>query len=433
MAEPVIAASNLRWATVTAGGPEVVNPDNTHKDNGWTSAEEPPHTFFNYWMNVVYLWLVYLDGLPAEAMTWTAAHIFQAGITVTSAGTSVTATGASGQFYGARGIATGNGAAGNPNAGLKGEAAAGTNSSGVRGDASGAATRFAGWFKAATGAVPLHTEGGKSDFNGARSGTSAEFFGGEGTDIGGGQEDPGGIGIRVFGGSSAGSGGGSPGGIGGYFQGGDGDDGGDAIVAVGGSGGFNSGAGGRFTGGVTDSEGHGVIATGGASAHPGSSSGGYGLLVEGGLSDTGVWADAIHSTHGDWSNASGNLILSAGNATVSGVGTFGSIFAEAPIAITLANSWANVGGAAQVAQYWKDKTGYVHVRGLVSAASAGNGTLFTLPVGYRPAATQYFDVFEGTNSTMNRITVSTAGAIAYAGSLGLGGSNISINAITFRV
>lgn len=87
MSVPTIPISKLRWATAPLSGGDVVEPDNTTKDEGWQAAEEPPHSFFNYWQNVAYLWFVYLGNIQAElsvlAFTWTLAHIFQKGITVT--------------------------------------------------------------------------------------------------------------------------------------------------------------------------------------------------------------------------------------------------------------------------------------------------------------------------------------------------------------
>jgi len=41
----------------------------------------------NWYMNLVYQWAAYLDGLTAEALTWTAAAVFNAGVTVTADGT----------------------------------------------------------------------------------------------------------------------------------------------------------------------------------------------------------------------------------------------------------------------------------------------------------------------------------------------------------
>ena len=86
-------ASLPRWADV---GGEIVEPSSGKKDTGWLDSEMPPHSYFNWWQNLVYQWTVYLDALTTEALTWTAAHVFQKGITITQStanGTAVTATG----------------------------------------------------------------------------------------------------------------------------------------------------------------------------------------------------------------------------------------------------------------------------------------------------------------------------------------------------
>lgn len=99
MAKPVLLSPHLRWATSPLIPADVTEPDVTHQDEGWQDAEEPPHSFLNYWMHLVYLWIVYLDNFTAEALTWTAAHVFNAGVTIaTAAGqTALTVTGSSGQ------------------------------------------------------------------------------------------------------------------------------------------------------------------------------------------------------------------------------------------------------------------------------------------------------------------------------------------------
>jgi len=71
-----------RWANLAAPG-DLVDPPSGKKDSGWLTGEKPPHSYFNWWKNLVYLWTVYLDGLTGEALTWTAAHVFQAGVTMT--------------------------------------------------------------------------------------------------------------------------------------------------------------------------------------------------------------------------------------------------------------------------------------------------------------------------------------------------------------
>ena len=56
------------------------------------------------------------------------------------------------------------------------------------------------------------------------------------------------------------------------------------------------------------------------------------------------------------------------------------------IAPTLLNGWVDYGGLSAPAGYHKDALGYVHLRGdIKSGTTTPFTTLFTLPVGYRPA------------------------------------------------
>lgn len=52
----------------------------------------------------------------------------------------------------------------------------------------------------------------------------------------------------------------------------------------------------------------------------------------------------------------------------------------------LVNSWAQLGGAYQVAGYWKDPRGFVNFRGSIHSGTAGT-VAFTLPSGCRPSKT----------------------------------------------
>lgn len=99
MSKPTDLSPHLRWATAPLIPADVTEPDTTHKDQGWQNAEEPPHSYFNYWMKLVYLWVAYLDGLTNEALTWTAAHIFNAGVTISTgaAAVALTVTGSDGK------------------------------------------------------------------------------------------------------------------------------------------------------------------------------------------------------------------------------------------------------------------------------------------------------------------------------------------------
>lgn len=61
---------------------------------------------------------------------------------------------------------------------------------------------------------------------------------------------------------------------------------------------------------------------------------------------------------------------------------------------TLVNSWANLGGGASPAGYYKDGFGRVFVRGRIVGGTTGS-VAFTLPVGYRPAFDEYHVVLFG--------------------------------------
>ena len=47
-----------RWADV---GGDIVEPTSGKKDVGWVSDEEPPAQYFNWLLNLLYQWVVYLD------------------------------------------------------------------------------------------------------------------------------------------------------------------------------------------------------------------------------------------------------------------------------------------------------------------------------------------------------------------------------------
>lgn len=53
------------------------------------------------------------------------------------------------------------------------------------------------------------------------------------------------------------------------------------------------------------------------------------------------------------------------------------------------NGWGNYGSGFEVAGFTKDPCGWVHLKGLVRGG-LGSQTAFTLPAGYRPAASRLF-------------------------------------------
>lgn len=71
-----------RWAT--GGGAAVTTPAETKKDTGWTAGEKPPAQYLNWLGKWIYNWCAYLDGLTAEALTWTAAQTFAAAVSFTN-------------------------------------------------------------------------------------------------------------------------------------------------------------------------------------------------------------------------------------------------------------------------------------------------------------------------------------------------------------
>lgn len=78
-------------------------------------------------------------------------------------------------------------------------------------------------------------------------------------------------------------------------------------------------------------------------------------------------------------------------------------------------AWGNNGGGYQTAQYWKDPFGMVHLRGLIlrTGTYVLNEAVLNLPVGYRPASIELFNVVG--NQIIQRIDVSTNGDVITAG------------------
>jgi hypothetical protein len=107
------------------------------------------------------------------------------------------------------------------------------------------------------------------------------------------------------------------------------------------------------------------------------------------------------------------------------------------------NGWANFGGAFASAAYYKDRTGIVHLRGLVNGGAFGEpfntGTIFRIPsgstygpCGVSPAAANEADLVFATisNNAIGRITI-LDGPDVYVGAEA--GSNwISLDGIEWR-
>lgn len=59
-----------------------------------------------------------------------------------------------------------------------------------------------------------------------------------------------------------------------------------------------------------------------------------------------------------------------------------------PIVPSLGNSWVDYGAGFTGAQYYKDKTGLVTIEGVIKDGT--DGTVFTLPAGFRPSGNLMF-------------------------------------------
>lgn len=94
------------------------------------------------------------------------------------------------------------------------------------------------------------------------------------------------------------------------------------------------------------------------------------------------------------------------------------------------NGWVNYGSGYLNAGYFEDSLGVVHLRGLVRNGTFGevSGTIFTLPVGYRPAGRVIFSVMTSPNAAGRVDVLPTGDVRAIAGSSGY----LSLEGISFR-
>lgn len=92
------------------------------------------------------------------------------------------------------------------------------------------------------------------------------------------------------------------------------------------------------------------------------------------------------------------------------------------------NSWANFAGGHQVAGFYKDAFGRVHLQGLVAGGTIP-ATIFTLPEGYRPDTIHLFIALEGTGG-VGRVDVNADGTVD-----AIQGNNTvyQLNGFSFRV
>jgi hypothetical protein len=96
---------------------------------------------------------------------------------------------------------------------------------------------------------------------------------------------------------------------------------------------------------------------------------------------------------------------------------------ESWTAPTLLNSWVNYGGSYAIAGYRKAADGRIDVRGLIK--SGVNGTVFTLPSGYRPSSNRIFNSMG--SSGMIRYDISAAGTVFYAAGYSIAWQSLEIS------
>ena len=96
------------------------------------------------------------------------------------------------------------------------------------------------------------------------------------------------------------------------------------------------------------------------------------------------------------------------------------------IAPTFQNSWVNYGSPFQTAGYYK-KDNRVYLRGLVKNGTVGQ-SIFTLPVNYRPTATEIFSV--NSIAAFGSVYIASNGQV-----LANNGNNgwFSLDGISFRI
>jgi hypothetical protein len=92
------------------------------------------------------------------------------------------------------------------------------------------------------------------------------------------------------------------------------------------------------------------------------------------------------------------------------------------------NSWGTVCCGDESASFYKDPWGIVHLQGNVNHSGATTDTIFTLPVGDRPAHTLYFSAY-GAGGSPAYIEITSSGAvIPYNSQHFIGLSDISFRA-----
>lgn len=97
---------------------------------------------------------------------------------------------------------------------------------------------------------------------------------------------------------------------------------------------------------------------------------------------------------------------------------------------------ALAGGFTGNVTYYKDSLGLVHFRGMsfTQAATVASGTtLVTMPAGYRPGATFFFQMFNTTTANLvYPVSMTTAGVLALGAATPAGAATFSFGPICYR-
>ena len=109
-------------------------------------------------------------------------------------------------------------------------------------------------------------------------------------------------------------------------------------------------------------------------------------------------------------SANGDFLWRPGSANDDEVSIDGIIFPDKSatwIAPTLTNAWVSY-GASNTPGYYKDDDGVVHLRGLLKSGTIAS-SMFTLPIGYRPAK----NIIRNTvsNAASGRLDITSAGLV----------------------
>ena len=101
--------------------------------------------------------------------------------------------------------------------------------------------------------------------------------------------------------------------------------------------------------------------------------------------------------------------------------------------VTFQNSWANQGGGAAPASFFKDKMGMVYLRGVIDTGATST-VAFTLPKGYRPEYTTTQLVNNnnggpGPGGASVRVSVGTNGDVT---PIFTAGTNMWLDGVSFR-